>query len=107
MILAARANHTFSFLCSRVADAFLVCIITWIACSTSSSSLPADPLENSESHISGHLDSSILTISGLYISSSVSQFMYFSLSAATTFSISSVPTKGACILRGNLVLGSI
>jgi hypothetical protein len=62
MILAARANPTPSFLWSNVAEAFLVVEITWIALSTSSSSLsplllpksccPASSLSSSKPTIS-------------------------------------------------------
>jgi hypothetical protein len=41
MILAALANQTLSFLWRRVAEAFLVSAITWIAWLIRSSSLPA------------------------------------------------------------------
>jgi len=62
MILAARANPTFNFLWSSVADAFLVREMTSIACWTSSSSLPASHHENNASPVSILL-SSIFTIS--------------------------------------------
>ena len=49
----------------------------------------------------------MLTISGLYISSSVSHHIYLFFRVCTTLSISSVLTNGAWILIGCLVLGSM
>jgi hypothetical protein len=43
IILAALANPTPNFLCNKVADAFLVSAMTWIACSSKSSSSPFPP----------------------------------------------------------------
>jgi len=58
---AARANPTLSFLWRRVADAFLVCITTSMACcmSASSAPFPCEPL-----HTVSSLLSSALMISG-------------------------------------------
>jgi len=107
IILAARANQRFSFLWRRVADAFLVSLMTCMACSTSSSSpLHTAQLPYIQAELS-ILSSNVANSSWSYISSSEIQFIYLCFNVLTIFSISLVEMNGAWILIGRLVFGSI